>query len=123
MTSEVTSSVLILDDEVIVALDLAQTVEDAGFAVSGPFHAAAPALEAIEHAPPHAAILDVNLGGQNTSRDVAIRLSDMDVPFIFLTGYDVSGSEVLESFPTVERVSKPVDMAGLIDWVQRTMIR
>ncbi|WP_177177865.1 hypothetical protein [Citreimonas salinaria] len=114
---------LILDDEVIVALDLAQTVEDAGFSVSGPFHAAAPALQAIEQAPPRAAILDVNLGGQKTSRDVAALLSDMDVPFIFLTGYDVSGSDVLEAFPAVERVSKPVDMVGLIGWVQKTVVR
>lgn len=123
MSNEGNSSVLILDDEVIVALDLAQTVEDAGFAVSGPFHSAAPALQAIEQARPGAAILDVNLGGQNTSRDVAVRLRDMNVPFIFLTGYDASGSDVLDSFPAAERVSKPVDMAGLIGWVQKTVAR
>lgn len=112
-------AILILDDEVIVALDLAQTVEEAGFAVSGPFHAAAPTLAAIDEASPAAAILDVNLGRNSTSREVAQKLQSLKVPFVFLTGYDVAGSDVLESFPEVERVSKPVDMNGLVGWLRR----
>jgi ActR/RegA family two-component response regulator len=115
--------VLILDDEVIVALDLAQTVEEAGFVVSGPFHASAPTLDAIDQAVPAAAILDVNLGGTSTSREVAQKLQALDVPFVFLTGYDVAGSDVLESFPDVERVSKPVDMSGIVGWLRRATTR
>jgi DNA-binding response OmpR family regulator len=53
-------TVLVVEDEFIIALDLCDTVEELGFALDGPYPDKAHAFEAIERALPDAAILDVN---------------------------------------------------------------
>ncbi len=80
-------SILILEDEFLVALDLADQLEVAGFRVSGPFTTASDALSSIDQSPPAAAVLDVNLGGDKTSEPVALALQEQSIPFVFLTGY------------------------------------
>ena len=56
--------VLLVEDELFVALDVQMTVEDAGLSVDGPYSSLAEALDAMERQPPGfylCAILDVRL--------------------------------------------------------------
>jgi len=108
-------SVLVLEDETIIAMDIALTLEEHGFSVQGPFKCAETALAAIEEETPHFALLDMNLGRGETSEAVAHRLSALDCPFLFLTGYHASSHPVIEKFPDVECLSKPVNVRDVIE--------
>mgnify|MGYP002529182726 CR=1 FL=1 len=83
-------SVLIVEDEFLIAFDIADQFETAGAQVLGPFASVSAALEALDDGGlPDAAVLDVNLGDERSVR-VAQRLTQDDVPFVFVTGYDSS---------------------------------
>ena len=81
--------VLVLDDDPLAAIIATLDLEDAGasFAL---VHCAASALRELDRAardgaPYDAAVLDVNLGGGETSHPVADRLRADRVPFVFHT--------------------------------------
>lgn len=101
-------SVLIVDDEVLIGLDLAETVAGGGYGVVGPFCKPEDALAAIDRAKPDAAILDINLGKHGTSKPIAERLARLNVPFVALSGYGRAGA--LDSvFEDAAFMSKPFE--------------
>ncbi len=80
--------VLLVEDEIIVALDMTATLEDLGCEVIGPA-ASLPAAQALarqEAGRIDAALLDVNLKGA-TTLGLARELHELGVPCIFATGY------------------------------------
>ena len=83
--------ILVLEDEVLLALDAAETLEELGVVVIGPVHRVEAALALLDHERPDAALLDVNING-STSAEVATRLAAENIPFVLATGYgDQSG--------------------------------
>jgi CheY-like chemotaxis protein len=78
--------ILIVDDEVLVAYDLAQTVEDLGGAVVGPAHDLKTGLALAESEEFDFALLDVNLGSDR-STPIAETLKQRGVPFALISGY------------------------------------
>ena len=78
--------VLIVEDEIIIAMDLADILRDAGAEVVGPAALAVPeALRLIDSNEVSLAVLDVQLGTDN-SKSVAHRLAEADIPYVFHTG-------------------------------------
>jgi hypothetical protein len=57
-------------------------------------------------------LLDVNLGNDETSFQIAELLVQRGVPFVFLSGYDLE-SAFPQQFKSVERVAKPVNVGRL----------
>ena len=100
-------TVLIVEDEALIGLDMVRTVRRHGLNVIGPVTTEAEALERIDAARPAIAFLDVNLGGDTTSLGIADRLQSLGVPFAFLTGYAASARDLDARFPGVRRLSKP----------------
>jgi DNA-binding LytR/AlgR family response regulator len=78
--------VLILEDDVLLALEAAETLEEIGAVVVGPAHRVDAALALLDTVRPDAALLDVNIIGF-TSAPVAKRLADENIPFVLATGY------------------------------------
>jgi PAS domain S-box-containing protein len=78
--------VLVLEDEAVVAMEIAQVLTKAGFEAIGPARAASQALRLINEAGCDVAVLDVNLGNE-TSETVALKLMERGTPFITLSGY------------------------------------
>lgn len=109
--------VLVLEDEVIVALDLAETIREAGYEVIGPYYSEEKALDALESTEPAFAVLDVNLGKGADSLKVARRLNEIGSKFVFLTGYDASVLNVFNEFESAKLLSKPLDNRHLINWL------
>lgn len=93
--------VLLLEDNFIIALDLAGLVRGAGAEPVGPVASVEEALAALDAGGIEAAILDINLGEENAFA-VAARLERDGVPFAFATGY--SARDVLPP----ERAGVPV---------------
>ncbi|TYB85573.1 response regulator [Oceaniovalibus sp. ACAM 378] len=98
--------VLIAEDEVFVALELAETLREMGYEVVGPALNAASAMKLACTERVDAALLDINLGHGQTTEDVAAVLRDKDVPFAFLTAYDRLSVVFLQ--PDDHVFSKPV---------------
>jgi CheY-like chemotaxis protein len=96
--------ILVVEDELVMALDLSDMVEKLGGAVVGPVGRLAQGVALAESEELAGAILDINLGGEK-SFALADRLSARNVPIIFATGYDVT--MLPERFADVPRLAKP----------------
>ncbi|MFN3613609.1 MAG: response regulator [Rubrimonas sp.] len=84
-------TVLVVEDEPFIALDLADAVEQAGGRVVGPAMSVSEALTLIEAHPIDAAILDFNLiDGDATP--IIRRLASMSAPFVLHTGASVAAT-------------------------------
>ncbi len=82
------ASLLIVEDEPIIAFDLRLCVEQAGHTVLGVVDTAKAAQEFLETALPDLLILDINLKGSEDGISLARKLSPLyDIPFIFITSY------------------------------------
>jgi PAS domain S-box-containing protein len=98
--------VMIVEDEALVAMVVAESLTELGYSVVGPFSRASAAMTAIKDDDIHAAILDVNLGGELVY-PLADALALREVPFIFVTGY---GAESIDRrFAHVPILQKPIE--------------
>jgi CheY-like chemotaxis protein len=79
--------VLVVEDEYLVALALADDLEAAGAIVVGPATTVAAALALVEEGAIEMAVLDIKLQ-EELSFPVADALAARSVPFIFTTGFD-----------------------------------
>jgi PAS domain S-box-containing protein len=78
--------VMVVEDDLLIALDFEQTLQRLGYDVVGPVGHVAESLQIIEREPLDAVVLDANLGGQS-ARPVADRLRAVGIPFVVATGY------------------------------------
>ena len=78
-------SILVVEDEPFVALDIAMEIEGAGGNVLGPAPSVAAAIELLKKEEVHAAILDVHLPDGDVG-PVVTQLSRLCVPFLFHCG-------------------------------------
>ena len=98
--------VMIVEDEALVALVLADHLTEFGLSVVGPCASVAEATAAVEANDLDAAILDVNLG-KELVYPVAELLAQRGVPFVFVTGY---GPESIDTrFAHAAVLEKPVE--------------
>ncbi|MFE1597750.1 HWE histidine kinase domain-containing protein [Methylobacterium sp. ID0610] len=84
-----TGSVLVVEDNMIIALEAEEILGAMGAPSVDLAGSTREALRLIEAAPPHLALLDVNLGTE-TSVPVARRLAELGIPYLFATGYGES---------------------------------
>ena len=82
--------VLAVEDESVVAMWLEDALAELGCIVVGPAARVEEALELVEREVVQAAVLDVNLAGVSVF-PVADRLQELDIPFVFATGYGNAG--------------------------------
>lgn len=103
--------IMVVEDDPIIGMDLADIFESRGATVLGPFSRVTDALAALE-SPPEAALIDFNLG-RTTSDEIASRLSELAVPFIVLTG-QLDSADLGEAFEGVTVISKPFREVDLV---------
>lgn len=114
-------TVLVVEDEFIIGLDLSETVQDLGYGIEGPFADTKHALEAIEGQLPDIAILDV-FTADGEVYPVADALTAKGVPIIFHSGH-VPPQEMRERYPDAQACSKPCPPSLIIDMVQEAVAR
>ncbi|WP_339762338.1 response regulator [uncultured Hoeflea sp.] len=81
------ASVLIVEDEFLLAEETRRKLETLGATVIGPTPQVDEALDYLDTTRVDAAILDIYLAGELVF-PVAERLQDMGIPFVFATAYD-----------------------------------
>ena len=109
--------VLVVEDEPLLATDLAEELSELGAEVVGPVNSVRDALTLITaDGTLNAAVLDIGLlDGQAYA--VADALHGRGVPFVFLTGYDAEG--IPEAYRDTPRCEKPADMRVIARLVER----
>ena len=110
-----------VEDEYIIALDIAHTLEDAGCEVLGPCENVAGALAMIERERPDCAVLDVQLS-RETVHPVAHTLVELDVPIVFHSGHALP-QELAVDFPGAGFCSKPCAPQRLVRSVEEATSR
>jgi CheY-like chemotaxis protein len=104
--------VLIVEDEHLVALALADDLEEAGAIVVGPAATVGGALDLVQQHELDAAVLDIRLNKQFVF-PVADTLMERGVPFLFTTGYD---ADMLPSdYAHVPKCEKPASASTVLD--------
>lgn len=78
--------VLIVEDEMLIALMLQDMLQDAGMVVEGVANSLPSGLDLARKSQAQVAILDVNLNGEE-AYPIADVLRSRGIPFIFSTGY------------------------------------
>lgn len=103
--------VLVVEDELLVALELETMVEGMGHSVLGPAPSIERALDLLAREQPDIAVLDVNLRGKRVT-PVAEALQRRTIPFVLVTGYEQSQLEdpILQQAP---RLGKPINRGDL----------
>ena len=86
MTTLAGIRVLLVEDEPIVAMGIADQLVEAGAIIVGPFRTARTAIKALQAIPIDVAVVDFVLA-DGESRPVQDALEEKDVPFVVLTAY------------------------------------
>jgi DNA-binding response OmpR family regulator len=102
--------ILILDDEPLISMLVEGWLTELGCEVVGPARSVQEGLDFAGNAVIDGAILDVNLGGQN-SYSVANALTLRGIPFAFATGD--SGVDASSGFANPILLAKPFDFEGV----------
>lgn len=120
-------SLLIVEDEALIAENLRLALEDLGYHVAATCYTYAEARRAFEESPTDLVLLDLNLNSFNPADDglaLAAELRLLQRPFIFLTAYN--------DFDTIRRATrlrpagyliKPVNNATLFAAIQTAIER
>jgi CheY-like chemotaxis protein len=103
--------VALVEDEFMIAEELAEILVDEGAEVAGPFSNLPRALEMMNTERVDVALLDVNLGG-TPIYPVATLLAERGIPFVFMTGY--SPDVLPEEHRARPMIRKPFRAADLI---------
>ncbi|MGC1622218.1 MAG: response regulator [Pseudolabrys sp.] len=102
--------VLLVEDEPLVSMMLADMLSAFGHKVDGPYSRFSDAMLAAKTSNLQAGILDVNLGGEKTYA-VADILTDRKIPFAFVTGY--GPDSIVSAFSHAPVLQKPIEAAKL----------
>jgi len=104
------SRILLVEDEMLVAVLIEELLENLGCDVVASVARPAQALKAIEGLEIDAALLDLNLGGQDGFA-VAARLEERGIPFVFATGYGGGAAEGrFEGRPVLAKPFSPTQL-------------
>ena len=113
--------ILIVEDEYLVAMSLAEALQDAGSIVLGPVPSVDKAITKIE-SEPHidGAVVDVNLGGV-LAYPVADLLIARKIPFVFTSGYE--DNLLRDRYSQVKNCAKPYLFAAMEEALVEAMSR
>jgi len=103
-------SVLVVEDDYFIALELCNALRAAGADVIGPARDVETGLAAIRAERVDCGVLDINLRG-HMAFEIATELRARGIPAIFATGYDASMFP--DELADAVRLEKPVDLVAL----------
>ena len=110
-------SVLIVEDDIVIACDVQAILEEHGHEVIGLATGVEKALSLLENMRPDVVVLDLSLNNQPSTL-VAKRLKDLDIPFVISSGdASVVGGDPV--FAGAVGIPKPVHENDLLNAIAR----
>ena len=110
-------TVLVVEDEFFIAIELESVLTRSGFDVLGPASSVDQALDLLKSQRPDAAVLDVTLGGEKVT-PVAVLLKQRGVPFVLASASDPAELARHDVLANVPNLGKPTDMERLVEVVR-----
>ncbi|GAB5375512.1 MAG: HWE histidine kinase domain-containing protein [Acuticoccus sp.] len=114
--------VLVVEDNMIMALDAEQILLEGGVAGVHTAMSVSDALRILTLEPIDVALLDVNLGRETTLSMVA-PLNDKAIPYVFVTGYGEAIGLPQEAVPGTETIKKPYVAKDVLAALSRALAR
>ncbi len=114
-------SILIVDDEALIAEDIKEICELSGYDIAGISYTAGQALHAINKMNIDLVLLDINLEDQLTGIEIAqyINKQNIFIPFVFLTSYsDAKSLNAAKDTYPMGYVVKPFNKEQLISTIE-----
>lgn len=108
--------VLVVEDELLIGLQLAQDLEDEGYRVVGPACTIEQGIELVREGGIDCALIDLRLG-ETLSSPIASLLREQAIPFALTTGFDEQ-HPIDQAFDGAPRLKKPYDASAV-----RSLIR
>lgn len=109
--------VLVVEDELFIAMEVEAALVEGGFRVLGPAASVEDALYLLDDERPHAAVLDYNLGRDKVT-PVALQLKSLGVPFVLASATGPAELARYEVLADAHNVGKPTDMKRLLEAVR-----
>ncbi len=108
--------ILVVEDEVIIADDLCNTLRKLGYETLEPALTYREATTRFDEEPVDMVILDINLGGKKTGMDVANHIrKNSNTPFIYLTSFsDTRTLELAKATMPYAYLVKPFEPADVL---------
>jgi DNA-binding NarL/FixJ family response regulator len=113
--------ILIAEDEVLIAEDIKEICEEAGYEVKSVCYRGAEAIEALDNDEFDFAIFDINLEDELTGLDMAIHIKQkkIQLPYIFLTSYsDAATLNAAKEVHPMGYVVKPFKKEQLLSTIE-----
>lgn len=110
--------VLVVEDEPLIAMEVASILSEAGFEVIGPASSVAQALALIGNPGCEFAVLDINLGTE-TAELIALQLRSSNTPFVTMSGYSREQQPV--SMRDAPLLGKPLHPERLVAEIRRCL--
>ncbi len=108
--------IVIVEDEVLLAIWLKMQIEDEGYEVYGTFTTGEEAIEFVDNTKPNAILMDINLVGKLDGIETAEVINEKsNIPIIYMTGYEESKIyERARKTNPVAYLTKPVEIWDLL---------
>lgn len=106
--------ILIIEDEVLIALMDAEMARDMGYRISGVAHDLAVTRKELAKRNFDAVLLDISLQGRHHP-EIADYLLEMNLPFAFVTGYDYLAEPRHENVPVLQKPLSPDQLRVLLE--------
>ncbi|MDE2182846.1 MAG: response regulator [Alphaproteobacteria bacterium] len=112
-------SILVVEDEALIAMEIAATLEDEGATVLGPASTVFRGLKYAKAEPLSAAVLDLRLNAESVA-PVARILASRGIPFLFYSG-QIPSDPILAEWPDVPAIEKPALPGAIIEALERLL--
>ena len=114
------ASILLVEDNVIVAFDMKQRLQQLGYQVQGIIASGEEAIEAVARQAPSLILMDIFLDGEVDGIEAAQAiLGNAQIPIIFLTGHDdeetLGRAKITETFGYIIKPAKTRDLHVAIE--------
>lgn len=104
------ASILVVEDNYLVAREVCDTVRDCGFAVAGPIAWLEAGMSFLNDHKVDGALVDIDLHGRE-AYPICAELRRLNVPFVFMTGY--STAMIPKAFSDVPVLGKPLALRDI----------
>lgn len=117
--------ILIVEDELIIAEEIRNLLQDYGYIVSGIASNSASALEKIRNSAPDIILMDINLKSSTDGIEIAVSVKDQfRIPVIFLTSYsDTDSVERAKLAEPYGFIAKPFNSNELFGTIETALHR
>ena len=118
------ASIIIVEDEAIIAADLSRKVERMGFQVLGTAGSAEEAVEIARRVCPQLALMDINLDGPSNGIAAAKIIQELcdNLPVIFLSGEpDIDSGHCTGLSGPCRFIAKPFERQTLVSEIKKIL--